>query len=154
MFREVIVGLVCAAVTSFCLVEEPQPLFVAAPGSPIAVTGGPQDLIVGDMNNDKKPDLVVGCAKDQTAVLLGDGKGGFEPAPGSPLKHGGGELALGDVNGDGMLDLALTEHGSYAVTVLAGDGKGGFRPAKGSPFAMKDSQASAHPRARLDGRER
>ena len=140
MFREVILGLVCAAVTSWCLAEEAQPLFVAAPGSPVVVTGGPQNLIVWDVNNDKKPDLVVGCAKDQTAVLLGDGKGGFRPAPGSPLKHGGGEMALGDVNGDGMLDLALTEHGSYAVTVLAGDGNSGFRSARGSPFAMKDGQ--------------
>ena len=120
--------------------DAPQALFEAALNSPIAVAGGPQNLVVDDVNGDGKPDLVVGCANDQTAVLLGDGKGGFRPAPGSPLKHGGGEMALGDVNGDGIPDLALTEHDSYAVTVLVGDGKGGFRPAKGSPFKMKDGE--------------
>src|SRR5205814_2190927 len=97
-----------------------RPLFEAAPGSPIVVTGGPQNLSVADVNNDGKPDLVVACVKGHIAVLLGDGKGGFRVAPGSPVKlaHSPGEMALGDVNGDGNLDLALTDHDSYAVTVL------------------------------------
>src|SRR5262249_247918 len=119
-------------------------LFVAALGSPITVTGRPQNLAVGDVNKDGKPDLVIACADKQVVVLLGDGKGGFKPAVGSPIKLATsgsgnarrvapGEMALGDVN----LDRALRDHGSYAVTVLLGDGKGGFAPAPGSPFAMK-----------------
>src|SRR5205814_6385793 len=91
-------------------------------------------------NNDGKLDLVVACAKGHCVVLLGDGKGGFRPAPGSPLGYSGGEMALGDVNGDGRLDLVLAEHDSYAVTVLLGDGRGGFAPAPGSPFVAKDGQ--------------
>jgi hypothetical protein len=140
MLGRLVLGLACVAVPLRGLADEPRPLFVPAAGSPISVPGGPQNVVVGDVNGDGEPDLVVGCAKDQTAVMLGDGRGGFKPAPGSPLKHGGGEMALGDVNGDGVPDLALTDHDSYAVTVLVGDGKGGFKPARGSPVVMKDGK--------------
>jgi FG-GAP-like repeat len=73
---------------------------------------------------------------------LGDGKGGFRPAKGSPIKltHSLGEIALGDINGDGNLDLALTDHDNYAVSILLGDGKGSFKPAPDSPFVMKKGE--------------
>jgi hypothetical protein len=119
--------------------DSPAPLFVAAPGSPIPVSGGPQNVGVGDVNGDGKLDLVV-PTKSQTVVLLGDGRGGFRRAPGSPLPYRGGEMGVGDVNGDGKLDLALADHDSYAITVLLGDGRGGFSQAPGSPFAGKDGQ--------------
>jgi hypothetical protein len=135
-------GLASVALSALGLAEAPRPLFEAAPGSPLVVAGGPQNIAVGDVNHDGKPDLVVACAKGHVAVLLGDGKGGFAPAPGTPVKLAirPGEMALGDVNGDGHLDLALADHDLYAVTVLLGDGKGGFAPAPGSPFAMKQGE--------------
>src|SRR5437764_8779733 len=138
MHRLVAVAMLCAARPLGCGAEAPPVLFVPAPGSPIAVAGGPQNVVAGDVNNDGRLDLVVACAKGHCVVLLGDGKGGFRPAPGSPLGYSGGEMALGDVNGDGRLDLVLAEHDRYAVTVLLGDGKGGFAPASGSPFASKE----------------
>ena len=60
-------------------------------------------------------------------VLLGDGRGGFRRAEGSPLKVAPSvrKVALGDVNGDARLDIAAAEHDSYAVTLLLGDGRGG-----------------------------
>ena len=36
-----------------------QQLFASAPGSPVAVACGPDNLVVGDLNNDRQPDLVV-----------------------------------------------------------------------------------------------
>ena len=122
--------------------DVPRPLFEAAPGSPIAVAGRPNNLLVADVNKDGKPDLIVACAKRQIVVLLGDGKGGFRPAKGPPIQltHSLGEMALGDINGDGNLDLVLADHDSYSVTLLLGDGKGGFKPAPDSPFVMKKGE--------------
>src|SRR5438309_1005955 len=138
LYRLALIAGTCAITVVLCSAEDPQPLFEAAPGSPIAVAGGPQNLAIGDVNNDGKPDLVIACVKDSIAVLLGDGAGGFPPAPGSPFAVGPSPypLAVGDVNGDGNLDIVApnSKPGERTVTVLLGDGKGGFRPAKGSPF--------------------
>jgi hypothetical protein len=67
-------------------------------------------------------------------VLLGDGRGGLRPAPGSPLDVGrrGFKAVLEDLDRDGRLDLVL---GANGVVVLRGDGRGGFAPVAGSPFA-------------------
>src|SRR5215831_17418171 len=98
MCHAIVVALLAVAALPAGQVGSPSPLLVPAPGSPIAVTGGPQNVAVGDVNGDGKPDLVVPCAKNQTAVLLGDGRGGFRAAPGSPLPYRGGEVGLGDIN--------------------------------------------------------
>jgi hypothetical protein len=140
MYRLLLVALLTVAAVAVGAGGLPSPLFAPAPGSPIAVAGGAETLAVGDVNGDGKPDLVVVSKKNQTAVLLGDGRGGFRPAPGSPFPHGGTEVGLGDINGDGRLDIALGDHDSYAVVVLLGDGQGRFAPAPGSPIAGKDGQ--------------
>jgi len=139
MCRQLSVALLSVAAISAIEAGSPAPLFVAAPGSPIAVAGGPQNVGVGDVNGDGKPDLVVPCAKKQTAVLLGDGRGGFRPAPGSPFDTaaaGPFYVALGDVNGDGKPDVVATHDDDGRVSVLLGDGRGRFAPAPKSPFDL------------------
>jgi hypothetical protein len=119
-----------------------QPFFAAAAGSPISVSCGPGYVVIGDMNNDKKPDLVVACGKNKSILVLpGEGDGQFGPevstttVPDSP-----GEMALGDLNSDDKLDVAITSHDSYGVVLLLGDGKGGLASVPNSPIVMKDGK--------------
>lgn len=52
-----------------------------------------------------------------------------------------GDLVLGDVNGDGRLDLAWDFHDSYNVTLLLGQANGGFALAPNSPIVMRQGQS-------------
>ena len=112
--------------------------FSPAPGSPFAAGDGSGSVAIGDVDGDSDPDLVVvdNRANDVT-VLLGDGSGSFSPAPGSPHAVGTSPYpaAIGDVNGDGNIDIAVPGRGSNDVTVLLGDGLGGFEPDPHGPFA-------------------
>jgi len=111
--------------------------FTAAPGSPVAVGGDPHIVAVGDFNGDGFPDLAVANANDNTiSVLLGNGHGGFTPAPGSPISVGTGPLsvAAGDFSNNGILDLAVANFTGNDVTILLGNGDGTFTPASGSPI--------------------
>lgn len=112
--------------------------FSEASGSPLHVDGTPAFLAVGDFNSDAIPDLAVSSYNTGTvAVLLGDGKGGFAPAGGSPFAVGTGRgaFAVADFNGDAFQDLAVANGSSDNVTILLGDGTGGFTAEARGPFA-------------------
>jgi len=99
----------------------------------------PSFLAVGDFNNDSDPDLVVvNRAGNNVTVLLGLGNGQFIADPKGPFPVGNSPscVAVGDFNGDGNRDLAITNELDNTVTVLLGDGKGGFTPATVSPFLV------------------
>ncbi len=118
-------------------------LFAPAPGSPIAVAGGPGNVALGDLNQDGKPDLVVATGKDRgIIVMLGQGDGRVRDVRGSPIKlpESTSELLLHDLNGDGKLDLAIASHDSYGVMLLLGDGNGGLSLAPNSPIVMKEGE--------------
>lgn len=105
-------------------------------------------LRTADFNHDGHADLVTTNQDDGTVtILLGDGKGGFHEAPGSPFKAGAQpwQVFVGDINGDGRPDLAIIPYqrdianeSENTVTVLAGDGHGGFAPMPGTPLALGD----------------
>ena len=116
--------------------------FTASPGSPYAVGTLPFGIATGDFNGDGKLDLaVVNRTSQNVTVLLGDGSGGFSQVTGSPFAVGTSPfgIAVGDFDGNGTLDLAVSNSGSASVTLLLGSGMGSFTPASNSPFAVGNS---------------
>ena len=105
----------------------------------------PVFVVAADINRDGKKDIIAAnTGSDNISVYLGNGKGDFTPAKGSPFPAGKSpnDIAVGDVNDDGNPDLALANHDVKFVTVLLGDGTGGFSFASGSPFPV---QSRPHP---------
>ena len=97
----------------------------------------------GDFNGDGILDLVLGGSSIQEAgnggngtLLLGHGDGTFTPGP---FVVTNGFIAVADFNGDGKLDLAVTDPKHNAVTILLGNGNGGFTTAAGSPIPVGNS---------------
>jgi large repetitive protein len=91
---------------------------------------GPPSLAVGDFNGDGRLDIVV-ADSGSVSVLLGAGKGTFLPPIstqdiGPGLNPGASAVAVGDFDGDGRLDVAVTIASTNTVSVLPGDGAGGL----------------------------
>ncbi len=81
----------------------------------------PLGVAVGDFNGDGIADLAVAnFSSNDVSILLGDGSGGFAPAPGSPVAVGDGPygVAVGDFNGDGIADLAVANNSATTVNIL------------------------------------
>src|SRR5271168_5263239 len=96
----------------------------------------PDSIAIGDLNGDGIPDLVVGNDEGDNfiggvaSVLLGNGDGTFQaPVTYSYGATGYTVVAVGDVNGDGILDLVMVSGESNSLGVLLGNGDGTFQPA-------------------------
>ncbi|MET0623709.1 MAG: FG-GAP-like repeat-containing protein [Pyrinomonadaceae bacterium] len=94
------------------------------------------DLAFGEFNGDGIADLAVAAdADNRTVVVLGNGDGTFRPSASirDALGERPGELAVGDLNGDGFQDVLLgmagccTVSGDGMLGVLYGNGNGTFR---------------------------
>ncbi len=91
---------------------------------------GTREITTSDVNKDGDPDLLVGSGKG-VMLLLGSEGGTFEPQP-KPLKgtdFPASSLTQGDMDGDGLDDLAVSCRILSCVTILKGDENGEFNPA-------------------------
>jgi VCBS repeat protein len=111
--------------------------FQEAAGSPLAVGESPDSMVAVDLNGDGKTDLAIANGDNDTVtVLLGDGSGGFAPAPDSPFPVPGGpnaspstpglpdSIAADDFNGDGNVDLAVANFNGSSDDVAVYRGTG------------------------------
>ncbi|HEX4427087.1 MAG TPA: VCBS repeat-containing protein, partial [Terriglobales bacterium] len=109
------------------------------PAKQIVKGGSPGWVLVGDFNNDGKPDIAVanepdpsqflpvtgGPAPNSVSILLGNGDGTFQPSI-DTATSGAVQMAAADFNGDGKLDLAVVTGDSLPLQILLNHGDGRF----------------------------
>ncbi|HXC86731.1 MAG TPA: FG-GAP-like repeat-containing protein [Candidatus Cybelea sp.] len=102
------------------------PVIAPSIASAVLTTSGFHDLLVTDP------------VDNTVQVLLSNGDDTFKQAPGSPIAMGKqpSSIVLGDFNGDGIQDFAVTNFTDNTLSLFLGNGDGTFKQATSSPFAM------------------
>ena len=89
----------------------------------------PQGVAVGELTGDGIPDLAISDYSNSVTVLPGIGNGTFDPGTGYTVNQVPGAIALGDLNGDGRLDIVaacLVDGMSGVISVRLATASGGF----------------------------
>jgi FG-GAP-like repeat len=111
------------------------------PATTYTVGNGPREIAAGDFNRDGHPDLVTAneggddistFADESTSVLLNVGNGTFSsistlPSETIPRYFNEFAVAVGDVDGDGALDIVVAHPQGQNVGVYYGNGMGAFQ---------------------------
>ena len=100
-------------------------------GSPYTVGNDPYSVKAADFNGDGRPDVAtINGTSSDVSVFLRQAGGGFAQEAGSPVSVGTGSgpsgAAVGDYNGDGLADLAVSNFVGGNVWVLLRQAGGGF----------------------------
>ena len=92
------------------------------------VTGdGKADILVADLDTNVAYGSFGPTYGDAITVLPGNGDGSFQQPINTRLDFAPTDMVAGDFNGDGLIDLALSDV-SGNLHILLGDGAGGFTP--------------------------
>jgi hypothetical protein len=112
-------------------------LFAPAAGSPIQVGPGSGTIVFGDIDRDGHLDMLTRHLLTRRAMVLrGDGRGGFAPSGSIAFDYEPGDMALGDLDKDGIPDLAVTPGRQDVVDIYLGTGKGTFSKTAASPITV------------------
>ena len=86
-------------------------------------------VLFGDVDNDGKADLVAthGFHDNNIVILRGNGSGGYAALSTATVVGEPESAALGDVNGDGNLDIVTANLAGSTVAILIGNGDGTFK---------------------------
>jgi hypothetical protein len=127
----------------------------AQEGTPIPVGATPEGIDAADFDGNGLPDLAVASLGPNTVtVLLRQPGSGFALDAGSPISVPAGALgvAVGDFDGSGRPDLAVTSNTAGAVSVLLRQAAGGFAPDPSSPIGVPSANNVAAADFDGDGR--
>lgn len=100
-------------------------------GSANSLPSASQSVAIGDLDGNGIPDLAVANYNLGTiSVFLAKADGGFRPRTDLSVVAGPGptSVVMGDVNGDGIPDLAVGNWSTQGVSVFLGKGTGTFHP--------------------------
>jgi VCBS repeat protein len=128
-------GLVLALGVIVPSARSTQELISARPsfGGPrnYSTVAGAWAVATGDLNADRKPDIVsVDVNSDRVSILLNRGGFAFRTAHvyrSRVRKYGSWSVAIGDLNGDQRPDLATADPDANTATILFNTGDGRFR---------------------------
>ncbi len=117
---------------------------------------GSYGIAADDMNNDGKPDLVVGYyANTNISVLLNmsdfEASGAFSQVATYTTGTSPAAAVSPDLNNDGRADLAVANSGSNTVSVFSGNGDGNFTP-QGEYVTGSEPRALATGELNRDGK--
>ncbi|HMU39329.1 MAG TPA: FG-GAP-like repeat-containing protein [Pseudomonadota bacterium] len=100
--------------------------------TPVTAGNSPNAIVLRDFDGDGKYDLVSANAGGGTGtasltIALGNGDGTFKTPNSMNIPVGSTGMAVGDIDGDGKLDLAISHGAQGSVSVLIGNGNATFK---------------------------
>lgn len=109
------------------LVNQGRGTFVETTSTAIA-GGRVQGVAADDVNGDGNQDLLAACNPDSLRVYLGDGTGDFTTFIEYPVQMQPADVAVGDLNNDGLPDAVLGKYNDFDAIAVFMNSPAGFLP--------------------------